>query len=85
MAPTKQRVRGRKYVRNNDNRNSFKDSCPEKNKTTTTKTKQGDHNLGLFLITKYSKIAFIEDSLLSSIHDQFNINLWQRNNKNIYV
>lgn len=51
-------------------------------KTPARGQKQGNHNLGLFLITKYSKIAFIEDSLLSSIHD---INLWQRKRKQKYI
>lgn len=42
-------------------------------KTPAWRQKHGNHNLGLFRITKYSKIAFIEDSLLSSIHDQLTL------------
>lgn len=54
------------------------------NKTPARRQKQGNRNLGLFLITKYSKIAFIEDSLLSSIHDQLTL-IYGKETTKIYM
>lgn len=59
-----------------ENKNSLKDSCPAEKK----KKKQGNHHLVLFLITKYSKIAFIDDSsvIITLIYGK-------ETTKNIYV
>ena len=45
---------------------------------------EGDHSHGSFLITKCLKIAFIEDSLLSSIHDHLTL-IYGREPTKIYM